>query len=178
MTDAHRGHPILAELFRHNLWANLTLIDFCVTLPDEILETNVPGTFGTIRDTLGHLAGTEEGYLAGLVGDTGASPNLATLRERALKAGEVLALSIVREHAVKSGEGLHAYAETVEGNPKVQVTWHGQSYEMPAALFLVQSINHATEHRSQIKIALTQAGISSPELDGWTWDDERRGQTR
>ena len=36
----------------------------------------------------------------------------------------------------------------------------------------------STEHRSQVKIALTQAGISPPELDGWTWDDERRGQTR
>ncbi len=23
MTDAQRGHPVLAELFRHNLWANL-----------------------------------------------------------------------------------------------------------------------------------------------------------
>ena len=40
---AQRGHPVLAELFRHNLWANLTLIDLCATLPDEILETNVPG---------------------------------------------------------------------------------------------------------------------------------------
>ena len=91
MTDAPCGHPILAGLFRHNLWANLTLIDLCATLPDEILETNVPGTFGTVRDTLGHLAGTEEGYLAGLVeeaerdsnSDNEASPNLATLRERA-----------------------------------------------------------------------------------------------
>jgi uncharacterized damage-inducible protein DinB len=49
---------------------------------------------------------------------------------------------------------------------------------MPAALFLVQAINHATEHRTQIKTALTQAGISPPELDGWTWDDERREQTQ
>jgi uncharacterized damage-inducible protein DinB len=182
---AQRGHPVLAELFRHNLWANLTLIDLCATLPDEILETNVPGTFGTVRDTLGHLAGTEEGYLAGLVeaecdsnSDKEASPNLATLRERALQVGEVLDLAIVREHVVKSGEGLIAYAETVEGNPTLRVIWHDQSYEMPAALFLVQAINHATEHRTQIKTALTQAGITPPELDGWTWDAARRGETR
>jgi len=58
------------------------------------------------------------------------------------------------------------------------VTWRGESYEMPAALFLVQAINHATEHRTQIKTALTQAGITPPELDGWTWDDERRGEAR
>ena len=36
MTDAQRGHPVLAELFRHNLWANLILIDLCATLPNEI----------------------------------------------------------------------------------------------------------------------------------------------
>jgi uncharacterized damage-inducible protein DinB len=186
MTDAQRGQRVLAELFRHNLWANLILIDLCATLPDEILEKNVLGTFGTVRDTLGHLAGTEEGYLAGLVeeaerdsnSDKETSPNLATLRERALQVGEVLDLTIVREHVVKSGEGLIAYAETVEGNPTLRVIWHDQSYEMPAALFLVQAINHATEHRTQIKTALTQAGITPPELDGWTWDAARRGETR
>ena len=36
MTEVPHGHPILAELFRHNLWANLTLIDLCLTLPEEI----------------------------------------------------------------------------------------------------------------------------------------------
>ncbi len=67
MTNSNRN-PILTELFHHNLWANLNLIDLCATLPENVLETNVPGTFGTVRETLGHLAGTEEGYLAGLVG--------------------------------------------------------------------------------------------------------------
>ena len=187
MTDAQRGHPVLADLFRHNLWANLTLIDLCATLPDEILETNVPGTFGTIRDTLGHLVGTENGYFTGLVeeetgrksnSDEKASPSLATLRERAMQVGEVLDLAIVREHAVDSGEGLVAYAAAVEGNPTLRVIWHDQSYELPAALLLVQAINHATEHRTQIKTALTQAGIAPPELDGWTWDAGRRGGTQ
>ena len=170
MTDPHRGNPILAELFRHNLWANLTLIDLCLTLPEAILETNVPGTYGGIRETLTHLVGAEERYLMALVG--GPERRNPTLEQTAPD------LATLREHARQSGEGAIAYAETVEGNPLLQVTWRGQSYEMPAALFLVQAINHATEHRSQIKIALTQVGISPPELDGWTWDDERREQTR
>ena len=165
MTDAHRGHPILAELFRHNLWANLTLIDLCLTLPDEILATNVPGTFGGIRETLTHLVGAEGRYTSALVG--GPERRNPTLEEAAPD------LASLREHARQSGEELIAYAETVEGNPTLDVTWRGQSYETPAALFLVQAINHSTEHRSQIKMALTQAGISPPELDGWTWADSR-----
>src|ERR671916_2304801 len=170
MIDPHRGHPILADLFRHNLWANLTLIDLCVTLPDEILETKVPGTYGGVRETLAHQVGAEERYLAALV--AGPERRNPTLEETAPD------LSTLREHARQSGEGFVAYAERVEGNPTLQVIWRGQSYEMPAALFLVQAINHATEHRTQIKTALTQAGITPPELDGWTWDDERRGQNR
>ena len=170
MTDASRGHPILADLFRHNLWANLTLIDLCATLPDEILETNVPGTYGGIRQTLHHMVGAEERYLAALV--AGPERRNPTLEETAPD------LATVREHARQSGEGFIAYAETVEGNPTLHVTWRGQAYEMPAALFLVQAINHATEHRTQIKTALTQAGITPPELDGWTWDDARRGETQ
>jgi uncharacterized damage-inducible protein DinB len=169
MTDAQSGHPILADLFRHNLWANLTLIDLCATLPDEVLETNVPGNYGGIRETLAHLVGAEERYTAALRG--GPERRNPTLEETAPD------LATLREHARQSGEAFVAYAETVAGNPILQVTWRGQPYEMPAALFLVQAINHATEHRTQIKTALTQAGISPPELDGWTWDDERREQT-
>jgi uncharacterized damage-inducible protein DinB len=170
-------NPILAELFRHNLWANLTVIDFCASVPDDVLEMHVPGTFGTIRDTLGHLAGAEEGYLTSLAGGEvahaaapdEAAPTLAILRERALRAGEVLALATVREHARRSGEGLVAYAAAVAGDPVLRVSWHGQTHEMPASLFLVQAIDHATEHRTQIKTALTQAGLTPPEIDGWTW---------
>ena len=77
---------------------------------------------------------------------------------------------------MESGEGLVSYAATVEGNPTVHVTWFGQTYEMPASLFLVQAINHATGHRAQIKTALTQAGIAPPEIDGWSWDREKGGQ--
>jgi uncharacterized damage-inducible protein DinB len=167
MTDAQRGHPVLAEVFRHNLWANLTLLDLCATLPDEVLEMNVPGTYGTIRETLLHLVGAEERYLAALI--AGPERRNPTLEQTAPN------LATLREHARQSSEGLIAYAESVEGNPTLQVTWRGESYQTPAALFLVQAINHATEHRTQIKTALTQAGITPPELDGWTWDDARRG---
>ena len=170
MTDASRGHPILAELFHHNLWANLTLIDLCATLPADVLGSDVRGTYGGIRETLNHLVGAEERYLAALV--AGPERRNPTLEEIAPD------LSTLREHARQSGEGLIAYAATIEGNPTLHVIWRGQSFDMPAALFLVQAINHATEHRSQIKIALTQAGITPPELDGWTWDDARRGESQ
>ena len=159
-------NPILADLYRHNLWANLTLIDFCATVPPEVLETTVVGTFGDIRATWAHLAGAEERYLPALIG--GPDRRNPTLEETQPD------LATVREHLLLSGEGFVTYAESVQGDPMLSVTWRGEPYQMPASLFLVQAIDHATEHRTQIKTALTQAGHEPPEIDGWTWDEARR----
>lgn len=159
-------NAILADLFRHNLWANLALIDVCADLPDEALETIAPGTFGSVRATLAHLAGAEERYVSGLIG--GPERRNPTLEERGLD------LADMRRHLQESGDALIAYAETVSGDPTLTVSWHGEQYQMPASLFLVQAIDHATEHRTQIKSALTIAGHEPPEIDGWTWDATRR----
>jgi len=34
---------------------------------------------------------------------------------------------------------------------------------------MVQIINHATEHREQIKSMLSALGVTPPELDGWDY---------
>jgi uncharacterized damage-inducible protein DinB len=36
---------------------------------------------------------------------------------------------------------------------------------------LVQVINHATEHREQIKSMLSALGVTPPELDGWDYGE-------
>jgi uncharacterized damage-inducible protein DinB len=54
----------LLELFRHKTWATLRLIEYCQGLTDEHLDATIPGTFGTIRETLRHLVGADEGYFS------------------------------------------------------------------------------------------------------------------
>jgi uncharacterized damage-inducible protein DinB len=159
-------NAILADLFRHNRWANLGLVDFCRQLPDDALETNVPGTYGSIRATLVHLAGAEERYLTALTG--------APERRNPTLEETQPDLATLREHLDQSGAGLIAYAESVAGDPTLTVVWRGETHQAPASLFLVQAINHATEHRSQIMTAATQAGFTPPAFDGWTWDEARR----
>jgi len=160
-------NPILTEMFRHNLWANLGLIDFCAALPETVLDTKATGTYGSVRDTLTHIAGAEGRYVTALVG----GPE----RRNPMLEEEKPDLVTVREHLRQSGEGLIAFAETVNGDPVLRVIWRGEHYEPLASLLLVQAINHATEHRSQVMTALTQAGIEPPSLDGWTWDEVGRG---
>ena len=37
----------------------------------------------------------------------------------------------------------------------------------------LQAINHATEHRAHVATILSQHGVAPPELDGWTYDEEK-----
>ena len=34
---------------------------------------------------------------------------------------------------------------------------------------MVQAINHATEHREQIKSMLSSLGVTPPDIDGWDY---------
>jgi uncharacterized damage-inducible protein DinB len=48
----------------------------------------------------------------------------------------------------------------------------GGNDEISAPLILTQAINHATEHRTQIKVLLTTLGVEHPDLDGWDYGQE------
>ena len=57
------SRPILADAFDHHAWATLRLIEACAPLTEEQLATAVPGTYGSIIDTLRHLVGADRNYL-------------------------------------------------------------------------------------------------------------------
>ena len=54
---------ILADAFDHHVWATLAVLDACAALSDEQLATNVPGTYGSMIDTVRHLVGADRWYL-------------------------------------------------------------------------------------------------------------------
>ena len=54
----------------------------------------------------------------------------------------------------------------------VQVDWDSTVRDVPKTTILAQVINHATEHREQVKAILTQLGIEPPDLQGWSYFDE------
>lgn len=154
-------HPILERLFEHNRWANLALVEVCLAVDEGALETAVAGTFGSVKATLTHIAGAEQRYLLALQAkDRHAVPRLEDVNP---------SVADIRDSLDHSGAGLIEVARGLDDDPSLAVAWQGQTYELPASLFLVQAINHATEHRAQIMTTLTQAGVQPPELDGWTF---------
>jgi uncharacterized damage-inducible protein DinB len=156
----------LVDFYKHNLWANLRLLDACARLTDEQLDASAPGTYGRIRDTLVHLFRAEESYLARL---TGQPP------ENRLRRGEFPGIEALRERARRSGEGLIAVADTVDPAQILQGMYDGEPYELPAIVPLMQAICHATDHRSQIATVLSQISIQPPDLSVWAYDEAIRG---
>ena len=75
MQENERGDTsVLTKLFAHNAWANLKLLDFCEGLSDEQLDATAVGGFGSIRDTLLHIAGGEVSYVSRVNGRLPAKP--------------------------------------------------------------------------------------------------------
>ncbi|TAK11579.1 MAG: damage-inducible protein DinB [Anaerolineae bacterium] len=150
---------ILARIFEHNQWANARIIDACAALTDEQLDA-APATAarGTIRETLLHLVGSEGWYLNRLTGQE------RTLDEKAAPGFDEL-----RKSAEASGAGLLALArDPASKDWTVQYT-ASDGYVVTPWVVMVQVINHASEHREQIKSMLTALGITPPDIDGWDY---------
>jgi uncharacterized damage-inducible protein DinB len=37
------------------------------------------------------------------------------------------------------------------------------------SFFLTHALEHGVEHRTEIKVALSQLGVATPDLDGWAY---------
>lgn len=153
----------LTTLFRHHLWANLRLLERCAELTREQLDATVPGAYGTIRDTLQHIATSEQSYFSRI--STGQP------RHRPDDAPP-FSMAEIQDSLAATGHGLVEWAPKVQAEDTVEVDWEGTPRGVPKTILLTQVINHATEHRAQIMAILTQLGIESPDLQGWQYFDE------
>ena len=69
------------------------------------------------------------------------------------------------ESATSSGEGLLALARD-ETNPSLTTQIQDDGYTIEPWVIMVQAINHATEHREQIKSMVSALGVPPLRLDG------------
>src|SRR3954469_315400 len=85
------------DLAGHHAWANAQILAFCRGLGDSTLEAAVPGTYGTIIETLRHLIDSEASYVYRLTGAWPSHPwreddpvGLDVLEERAAELAATL----------------------------------------------------------------------------------------
>ena len=153
----------LTTLFSHNLWANLRLLERCAELTSEQLDATIPGARGSIHDTLQHIVTSEQSYFSRI--STGQM-------HRRSEDAPIMMIPEMIESLRSTGLGLIEWATKVQADDMVQLDWDGTPREVPKTIILTQVINHATEHREQVKAILTQLGIQPPDLQGWTYFDE------
>jgi uncharacterized damage-inducible protein DinB len=154
----------LTTLFSHHLWANLRLLEQCAELTQEQLAATIPGARGTIQETLQHIVIAERSYFS----------RISTGRRYDHPAdAPPMTIADMIESARMTGSGLIEWAAKVQPGDAVQIDWDGTPRDVPKTIILTQVINHATEHREQVKATMTQLGIEPPDLQSWAYFDEQ-----
>ena len=148
----------LEKIFEHNNWANLQIIQVCLALSDEQLDAEPQSAMkGSIRLTLQHLVAAQHSYLRTL-----------TLPLELRREAFTVEFNELQESAQKSGDGLLALARGEQKPLTPQLQTRDGHLADPWVL-MVQIINHATEHREQIKSMLSSLGVTPPDIDGWDY---------
>ena len=153
---------LLADPFGHHAWATLRLLDACIPLSPDQLNTAVPGTYGSILDTLRHLVGSDTGYLSAVT--EGAVPRIHE-QQRNLKE--------LRSVMERDGVAWSAFLAHDPDPDAAVVRRRPDSPEahVPVGIVLAQALHHGSDHRSQVCTALTSLGIEPPPIDVWDFAD-------
>lgn len=153
---------ICTRLFEHNNWANAELMGFCNTLREDQLDAAPdPQSEWSVRRVLEHLAGAQAGYLA-LLTQPKEERQQVDLRFEELGASlEASGVGLLEYAQGESSQGGHLYST--------------DGYEIEPWVVLVQSINHASDHRRQVCGMLRALGEKPPALDGWRFAEARGG---
>jgi uncharacterized damage-inducible protein DinB len=159
------GRPLLADAFAHHVWATVRLIDACVSLSPEQLETSVPGTYGSILETMRHLVGGDASYLFVLTG--------GQVHEIDEDRMDLAQLRPVMEDNGAAWTSLLAQ-DLDPDSVVVRYRDDGSQSHAPMGIRLAQALHHGSDHRSQICTTLTALGVEPPGIDVWEFAQHER----
>jgi uncharacterized damage-inducible protein DinB len=133
------------------------MIDACLDLSAEQLETSVPGTRGPMLETLRHIVAGDADDLFILTGDRGYSVDV-----------DRMSLSKTRAVAERNGSGWAEFlSRPLDLDAVVREVDDTDGYQRwaPVGFRLAYALHHGTDHRSQICTALTTLGVGPPRID-------------
>ena len=153
----------LADAFGHHVWATLKLIDACLPLSADQLATSLPGTYGSVLDTMRHIVGADAGYL-----------HVQTGGRVALIDADTMDLEELRGVMTSHGP---AWSELLASDPDPDEVLErrrddGSVTRATRGVRMAQAVHHGTDHRSQVCTALTGLGIEPPDIDVWSYGAE------
>jgi uncharacterized damage-inducible protein DinB len=150
--------PTLVEFVLYNQWANQQLLTTCMTLDQDLLAAPIPGTYGSILETFGHLLRAEAGFLKRIYG-TGPQP--------AFQCEERPSLEQLASFAVQVSAAFLETIQRVSPTQNVHEEGNGWTFDYQARLIFMSLAYHGIAHRTDITTFLNSHGVALPELDVW-----------
>lgn len=141
----------IASIVNYNLWANKNLIEMLRTCNDDLISQNIVSSFPSIRKTLEHIWGVENGWLKSMLG----TPEEYFLEFQGSHSELYSALI----------EGSEKYADFCINQSSEQLSSHltlqiqDRKYSFQFQRAIQHCMNHSTHHRGQIVTMARQIGL-------------------
>jgi uncharacterized damage-inducible protein DinB len=151
---------LIQTLYHYSGWANQRILDTAAKATAEQFMADVGVSYSSLRDTLVHVMSSQWMWLMRWTGSSPRSrleadeyPDLASVRSR---WGEIEAdtQQLLAELTAARLGGVVNYL-TIEGESRSYPLWQ----------LMLQQVNHATQHRSEAAVMLTDFGHSPGDLD-------------
>jgi uncharacterized damage-inducible protein DinB len=160
-------------LYQYNAWANQRILDTAEQLTGQQFVAKVGASFDSVRDTLVHTMSVQQRWLARC--------QQIVLPEQ-LMTDEYANLQAIRAKWERIEAQTKAFIAGVDDQKLAEIIHYvnaqGESNAYPMWQILVHQVNHATQHRSEVAVMLTQFGYSPGWLDFLIYIDSLQGAKR
>ena len=150
--------PTLVEFVLYNQWANQQLLGICMKLDEGLLTAGIPGAYGSILETFGHLLRAEAGFLKRIHG---------TCPQPAFKWEEGPSLAQMATYAAQVSEAFMDTIQRVPPTQNVHEEENGLTFDYQARQLFMSLVYHGVAHRTDITTFLNGREVELPELDVW-----------
>ena len=155
---ATHPEPTLVEFIGYNTWANQQVMATCLNVEESQIMAKIPGAYGSIRETFGHMLSAEADYIGRI---TGQRP------QPSFKWEDGPTLAEMATFIPQVGQAFLELVQTVPAEQMVHEEDNGFTMDYQARQLYMQVVNHGIEHRTNITTLLNSLGVSVPEVDNW-----------
>jgi uncharacterized damage-inducible protein DinB len=157
---------IIRSLYQYNVWANHRVLLAASELTPEQFLAPVGASYSSVRDTFVHTMSAEWIWLSRWKGTSPSAmfevtdfPELNSIQTRWETIEVETQLFIDQLNPLQFGEVV-SYLNT-----------RGEKWSYPLWQQMIQQVNHATQHRSEVAAMLTLFGSSPGDLDYLVYQD-------
>ena len=163
---------VVRNLYDYNAWANARILDTAAALTQDQLLAPGGASFDSVRDTLVHTMNAQWLYLERWHGRSPrAWPEAAPFGD----------LASIRARWDEIERATQAFVADIDdarlAAPLAYVNMQGETWTYPLWQQMLHQVNHATQHRSEAAVLLTQLGHSPGWLDLLYFVDLRGAST-